>query len=83
MNRNTLLKKGIESYTEGTIDKILVYPDPQVAGTYAIRTTIGKRVSDWLVCNLPSDATVGVVVDYLEECEFETWPPKSGDLQFF
>jgi hypothetical protein len=84
MKLETLFAKAIECYTDGEKHTVEIYPDPQVDGTYAIRSRSKKNTAhDWLVCKLPRNATVGVVVDYLEECEFETWPPQSGGLQFF
>jgi hypothetical protein len=50
------------------------YPDPQVPGTYAIRA-INKRGEnvDFLYCGGEP------IEDNLEEVEYNSWPPKSGN----
>jgi hypothetical protein len=69
------------------------HPDPMVAGTYAFRATVekfpGVSLMDWDGTNHSKPTletygflTIGVplqrlTADDLEECEWETWPPKS------
>ena len=75
------LKKAIELYTGEKVKTIVVYRDPQVDDCYAIKTD-GKN--EWLVTHLRDDDDAEKIsFSRLEEAEFETWPPKSGNLQFF
>jgi len=60
--------------TEGSKDKVEVVEDPKVIGTYAIQVTrVGEGRSFHLLWS----------AHYLEEVEFETWPPESGEPKFF
>ena len=74
-----ILKKAIGMYSGKTILKIQIHPDPKVAGTYAIRAD----GMDFLITRFPSLKTYKDIIDNLEDVEWETWPPKSGDLKFF
>ena len=78
-----LPEKAVEELYKWYIDKdddpllkIEVYPDPQVEGTYAVRLTRSYRGKPEVVELLWNKG------DY-DEVDFETWPPKSGDLKFF
>lgn len=55
-------------------NKVEVYPDPQVDGTFALRIF---RASD--------DYTFDLLWNKggFDDIDFETWPPKSGKLNFF
>lgn len=67
----------LEIYVEDYKDKsnrIQVFPDPRVDGTYALR--IYRKSDDFefdLLWNRGG----------YDEVEFEEFPPKSGDLKFF
>lgn len=58
------------------------HPDPVVAGTYAFRALVERldgqaetRPYDFLTIGVP----LGKLTDEdLEECDWETWPPKSA-----
>jgi hypothetical protein len=56
--------------------KIRVFPDPQVEGTFAVRLTRTERRKPYTLDLLWNKG------EY-DEVEFETWPPKSGNLKFF
>lgn len=57
--------------------KVEVVPDPQVQGTFAVRLTrSGYRKKPETIDLLWNRG------EY-DEVEFETWPPKSGNLKFF
>lgn len=79
-NHKILPKDALEELEHWYVDyknpdnKVEVVPDPQVEGTYAVRV---YRKSDNLTFDL---------LWYkggFDEVDFETWPPKSGDLKFF
>lgn len=55
-------------------NRIQVFPDPRVDGTYAVR--IYRKSDDYEFDLLWNHG------DY-DEVEFEEFPPKSGDLKFF
>jgi len=55
-------------------NKVEVYPDPQVKGTFAVRVF---RSSDNYTFDLLWSKGA------FDELEFETWPPKSSGLKFF
>jgi hypothetical protein len=55
-------------------NKVEVYPDPQVEGSFAVRVF---RSDDNLTFDLLWFQGA------FDELEFETWPPKSGKLKFF
>ena len=79
------LKAGIEQYSGHKVTNIKVHADPQVEGTYAIRTkVVGEKESfDWLIVGYNEKLTTQEIEHKLEECEFKSWPPVSGNLQFF
>lgn len=66
----------LKSYVdyEDPKNKVQVYPDPRVEGTYAVRI---YRSSDDFTFDLLWNRGA------FDELDFETWPPKSGDLKFF
>ena len=66
-------------YTKEQMEKFTLshHPDPQVPGTHAIR--IESEDSKY-----PIDLLyVGHYNDPIEECEWEVFPPVSGELKFF
>lgn len=79
------LKAGIEEYSGATVESMQVVADPQVAGTYAIRTRYKgeKEYCDWLITRFFTVKTANEIAEMLEECEYESWPPVSGNLKFF
>lgn len=85
--------KPIELYVTGTVGRAIAdysgvapsslscYPDPKVPGTYAFRASFPDGTGlDFLVIGVPLADVTG---EDLEETDFETWPPVSGDLNFF
>lgn len=76
-------KKAIESYTGDTVTSLKIIEDPQVPGTYAIRSKFKKENQDWLVVHYNPQWTQKQLENNLEECEYETWPPVSSSLKFF
>jgi len=82
---STTFKKAIEQYSGHKVKTIKLYPDPQVEGTYAIRTKVEGEEGhlDWLICHYRSDWSIDKIEHELEECEYESWPPVSGSLKFF
>ena len=82
---STIFKKAIEKYSGKKVKTIKVHSDPQVEGTYAIRTKFEgrKENQDWLICRYESSWDIAKVEENLEECEYETWPPASGRPRFF
>jgi hypothetical protein len=73
-------KEAIEEYIGGKIKKIEFVEDPQVQGTYAIRS---DKKEEWLLVHYNPAWTVKQTSDNLDEVEFTKWPPVSGELQFF
>ena len=82
--KRDLIIKGIEEYTGKTVEKLKTYRDPKVNGTYALKAIMNdNKVLDFLICGgYVEEWTPECISDNLEECEFESWPPKSGSLQF-
>ena len=78
-------KKAIEEYSGNKVKTIKIHRDPQVDGTYAIRTKFEgeEENQDWLVCHYRSDWSIDKIGEEIEECEYESWPPASGGLKFF
>ena len=78
-------KKAIEKYSGYKVKTIKVHPDPQVPGTYAIRTknVIDSENQDWMICHYNSNWSLNELVNNIEECEYASWPPVSGNLKFF
>lgn len=68
----------LEGYTNSKDDKIEVYPDPKVEGTYAVRVYRSDMTFDllWYKGGFDEVSTEG------NEFGFETWPPISSDLKF-
>ena len=68
--------KELEDYVDwkNPENKVEVVPDPQVDGTYAVRV---HRASDNYTFDLLWNRGA------FDEIDFETWPPKSGNLKFF
>lgn len=61
----------LKSYATIGVDKIEVYPDPQVEGTYAIQITLRTHREGYVFHLLWNRGG-------MDEVEFEQWPPKSG-----
>ena len=77
-------KNAIESYTGSSISKVEVVQDPQVSDTYAVRGYCSDGyIQDYLLVHINSNMTIDELTNHIEECEFTTWPPKSGTLKFF
>lgn len=97
MINNDLIKRGIEHHTGRTVDSLEVFPDPKVDGAYAIRaqtswtpTRKGSKMrhaqADFLICANHATGILNTperIVDVLEDCAYETWPPTVGALKFF
>ena len=79
----TMLKSGIEYYSDMKVKKISIVEDPLVMDTYAIRCIIGKIKLDFLIVGLKPNMTKEEIADNLEECEFEEFPPESNGLKSF
>lgn len=89
------VKLWIETKMQGSYDyhpqpgSVEVMPDPKVPGTFAARFTDTERDGEnvdllFITGQGPSDVDDDAVLDAtLEEVEFESWPPASGDLKFF
>jgi len=77
---------GIQNYTGRSVADVEIHADPKVAGAYAIRASMkdGKTI-DFLVCaGWDAQGRSPVVVSaFLEEAEFTSWPPTSGNVKFF
>ena len=76
-------KKAVEEYTGVKVKAIEVVRDPQVAGCVAMKCTMEKKINgeqDLYFLKTHSDP---ITSETLEEAEFESWPPKSGQLKFF
>lgn len=59
-----------------------VHPDPRVSTTYAIRISRGNDQEFYLLTNYTNNTGVASAAEFLEECEFSSWPPTSGKLRF-
>ena len=83
--QNADFQLAVEHYTGRKVASLLRHDDPQVAGAVALRATLeGGDVVDFLLSgNAPRCNTHQALADELEECEFESWPPRSGNLKFF
>ena len=68
--------KELESYVDykDPKNKVEVFPDPQVDGTFALR--IYRAEDDYTFDLLWNKGG-------FDELDFETWPPKSGKIKFF
>jgi len=79
------LKAGIEEYSGAIVESMQIHADPQVDGTYAIRTRYKgeKEYFDWMITRYFSVLSANEISNKLEECEYESWPPVSGSLKFF
>jgi hypothetical protein len=73
-------KEAIEEYSGKKVKKIEFIEDPQVEGTYAIRS---DKQDEWLVVHYNPSWSTKELADSLEEAEFTKWPPVSGELRFF
>jgi hypothetical protein len=69
--------QAVREYTGDPTLKLKTWPDPKVPGCWALQDEEGNG---YLISgNVRGVPTMGDV----EEVEFETWPPKSGPLNFF
>lgn len=82
--KRQLIIKGIEEYTGKKVNKLKTYADPKVSGTYALRADIEAlgTIDFLIVGHFVEEWTPVGISEQLEECEFEKWPPKSGEPQF-
>ena len=84
MKIETKIKKAIELYMDKSVEAIEVLEDPQVKGTYAVRTEhMENIVLHWLIVRIDNNYSVKQISNLLEEVEFGVWPPISGRLKFF
>lgn len=65
----------VRDYTGDPQLQLKTYPDPTVPGCWALQDAEGNGYL--LQANDPATA------DWVEEVEWETWPPKPGALRFF
>jgi len=73
-------EKVIEDYTGRKIKELKTHADPQVHSVYALQAkmTDGETLQFLLDLRHGGDPE-----EYLEDVEFKSWPPKSGELKFF
>lgn len=71
--------KQIADYDVTSNTKVEVYPDPKVDGTYAVRVYRDDLTFDLLWYKGGFDEISSDENEY----GFKTWPPFSGNLQFF
>ena len=90
MDKNALLKSGVELYTGKTVVSLDRYDDPITPGAVALRVFLrkGKKTFkiDFLISVCPRPAplrTAEDVENVLEEVEFTSWPPTFGRQRFF
>ncbi|MDD5649772.1 MAG: hypothetical protein PHF86_05030 [Candidatus Nanoarchaeia archaeon] len=73
------LKAGIEEYSGAQVQSMQVHLDPQVPGTYAIRTRYQgeKEYCDWLIVGYFSVLSAKEISHKLDECKLATcfWQP--------
>ena len=81
------IKEAIELYTGAKVTSIEVVKDPVITDSYAIQTKHDKankeHVRQWLLVHVDSTMSISNLCDLLEEVEFTSWPPTSGNLKFF
>jgi hypothetical protein len=73
MKRNERIKQAIGDYTGLAVNELDVCPDPKVEGTYAARATLSD--GHVMTCLFIGE----ISTENLEEVEFTTWPPSSGN----
>jgi hypothetical protein len=87
---NKFFSAVIEFYTGRNVGDVEYVQDPKVDDTYAVRCKIqrGKKqdVTDWLFIHindfsLEPENLEHIAFSMVEEADFETWPPKSGELR--
>lgn len=84
MKIETKIKKAIELYMGKSVESIEILEDPQVKGTYAVRTEHKENiVLHWLIVHVDNSHSVKQISNWLEEVEFGVWPPVSGRLKFY
>ena len=67
--------EAVREYTGNPDLELETYLDPKVPGCVALRD---KEGNGYLIA-----ANVPACADNVEEVEFESWPPKSGEPRFF
>lgn len=81
------IKESIELYTGAKVTSIEVVKDPRITDSYAIQTkhleNAKERVCQWLLVHVDSTLSSSNLCNLLEEVEFTSWPPTSGNLKFF
>lgn len=65
----------IEEYTEKSIDNFEMVPDPRQPGMFAVQTTTGDDVMQFLV----NTNVENVMDEGIESVEFSSWPPTVGE----
>lgn len=87
-NIDAIIKAGIEEHTDRSVASLQMHADPKVEGSYAIRASMddGETIdfvllAHWLLKS--QTLTPSLVDENLEEVEFTSWPPSSGNMQFF
>lgn len=85
-----VMQDGLEEYTGRKVKSIKVRQDPLVAGTWAARAVMAdddQQIDFFCVGNhMPksvSQCTPEELTEYIEECEFSSWPPPIGPIRFF
>lgn len=74
--------QAIQAYTGRPVElkDLLVYPDPKVNDCWAVRWLKGGEAGEDFDCVFMYGQ---IDEDHLEETEWETWPPVSGEPRFF
>lgn len=72
---NDQLRAVIEEYSGERVIELKIYHDKKCRGCVAMRAVFA---SDGMEHDFIFMAGVPRTVDELEECEFETWPPREG-----
>lgn len=73
---------GVEKYLGNVVDDLQTKEDPRVPGTVAVRATVDGNSVDFIIVGYSEDMSPDDVMNNLEEVEFSTWPPRSGELRF-
>jgi len=94
MNKNDIIRAGIELYTGRVVLGMVTCADPKVDGAVAVRCRVDTcdpetrllhndpETLDFLLAPGWSGRDASHVSESLEECTFASWPPNSGKLRF-
>jgi len=78
------LSQGVVQYSGKQPRGVEIVGDRKVPGTYALRVHYTDDTeATFLITGFHSGCTAEFVEQNLEEVEFTTWPPTSGELKFF